>query len=168
MATLLVDNLSFHKDLDPLVLAKKNFVYVLFLPPNTSHFLQPLDDLVFARYKTHLARLARQLLLALMETKTKRTPAEIITAVTEAAESIAFKPQAIRDSFKNCGMWPIDYQMIENMAYLNIGKPTKHCPSPSNPTGGPQGKSSETELLPRLWNLIREENPREKSPKKPI
>ncbi len=129
VATLLVDNLRFHKDLDPIIKAKEAFVHLLFLPPNTSHFLQPLDDLVFARYKDHLARLARELLLAIKETDSKRTPAEIITAVTAAAEKIAFTPKAIRESFENCGMWPIDYEKIESMAYLNIGKP-RHSTSP--------------------------------------
>lgn len=129
VASLLLDNLRFHKDVDPIILAKKNFVHLLFLPPNTSHFLQPLDDLVFARYKTHLAKLARQLLLALKGTTTKQSPALIITAVTSAAEKVAFSPDAIKLSFKNCGMWPINIQKIQDMAALNIGKP-KDSPSP--------------------------------------
>lgn len=96
---------------------------MLLLPPNTSHFLQPLDDLVFAIYKSHLAKLALELLEALRGTGTKRSPAQIITGVTAAAESIAFAPDNIRESFRKCGMWPIDYAKIEEMAYLNIGKP---------------------------------------------
>ncbi len=131
--TLLLDNLRFHKDLEPIIKAKDQFVHLLFLPPNTGYFLQPLDDLIFARYKDHLARLARELLLALKETSTRRSSAEIITAVTAAAEKIAFSPDAIKKSFENCGMWPINYEMIERMAYLNIGKPMGSSSSEKSP-----------------------------------
>ncbi len=160
MATLLVDNLRFHKDLDPILKAKEDFVYLLFLPPNTSHFLQPLDDLVFARYKAHLARLARELLLALKTTGIKRTPAEIITAVTAAAEKIAFDPQVIRDSFKNCGLWPMDYEMIEKMAYLNIGKP-KH----TSPTKSPK-KTSREDYRKKVANMVMELHSRKQATRK--
>lgn len=132
MATLLTDNLRFHKDLEPIVKAKNNLVHLLLLPPNTSHFLQPLDDLVFAIYKTHLAKLARELLEALRGTVEKRTPAQIITAVTSAAETIAFKPENIQKSFENCGLWPLNFDLIERMAYLNIGK-SKDLQSPQSP-----------------------------------
>jgi hypothetical protein len=67
--------------------------------------------------------------MALKGTTTKQSPALIITAVTSAAEKIAFSPDAIKLSFKNCGLWPINIQKIQDMAAINIGKP-KDSPSP--------------------------------------
>ncbi len=61
--------------------------------------------------------------MALKGTTTKQSPTLIITAVTSAAEKIAFSPDAIKLSFKNCGLWPTDIQKIQDMAAINIGKP---------------------------------------------
>ncbi len=154
VATLFTDNLSFHRDVDPIVTAKENLVQLVFLPPNTSHFLQPLDDLVFARYKSHLARLARELLSAISGEGTKRTAAEIITAVTAAAEKIAFKPEVTQESFKNCGLWPLKFEKIMEMAYLNIGK-TREAPSPPSP-----GRKSRKEYRRDVARVVMELNGR--------
>ena len=55
------------------------------------------------------------MLNALRGTKEKRTPAQIITTVTAAAEAIAFTPENIKKSFKNCGLWPINFEKIETL-----------------------------------------------------
>ena len=119
---LLTDNLRFHHDLDPIIKANDKLVHLVFLPPNTSHFLQPLDDLVFARYKVHLAAFARELASALQQQGERMSALEIITAVTAAAEDIAFKVDVVKKSFENCGIWPLNVEKIISLAYVNIGK----------------------------------------------
>lgn len=48
---LIVDGHSSHKDLDVILLAKKNHVHMLSLPPHTTHKLQPLDRSVMKPFK---------------------------------------------------------------------------------------------------------------------
>lgn len=119
-ATVLLDNLQIHHAVAPLIDAKKHGVRLFFLPPNTSHFLQPLDNLVFAIYKTQLAHLANKL-LGVLKKDDKLTPAEIITAVTRDAEKLAFSPEKIKASFANCNIWPLDCDAILIAAKINVG-----------------------------------------------
>ncbi len=85
---LVSNNLSFHRDIDALSLLAKSLIYMNFLPPNTTHFTQPLDDLVFAIYKSELRRWAEKLLNALQAVGEKSTPLEIITAVQPMAVKV--------------------------------------------------------------------------------
>ncbi len=122
VATLLLDNLGIHHSFDPLLYAFNNFVRVQFLPPNTSHFLQPLDDLVFAIYKSQLALLATRLANALRLRGMKASAREIITAVSSSAVSAAFKQSVIGKSFANCNLWPFQPDKILAAAKVNIGE----------------------------------------------
>ncbi len=132
-ATVLVDNLEIHHSVEPIIKAKKNGVYLFFLPPNTSHFLQPLDNLVFAIYKTQLAILANQL-LAIVNKDHKLSPLEIITAVTRKAEAYAFAPEKIKASFANCHIWPLDCDAILEAAKINVGLISSKERSPKDRT----------------------------------
>jgi hypothetical protein len=53
---LLLDNLQLHQNLSDLQKLQQEFVTVVFFPPNASHFMQPLDDLVFAQFKQSLKK----------------------------------------------------------------------------------------------------------------
>jgi len=53
---LICDNLASHRRLDIAEYVVQHDMEVLYLPPNTSHFLQPLDNLVFAAFKNALSR----------------------------------------------------------------------------------------------------------------
>jgi len=77
---------------------------MFFLPPNTSHFTQPLDDLLFAIYKTELAKLGRQLIQALWATKQKVNATQVLTAVSIFAQQIAFSPSNIVAAFVRVGL----------------------------------------------------------------
>ena len=151
---LLTDNLRFHHNLNPIIVAKNKLVHMVFLPPNTSHFLQPLDDLVFARYKTHLARLARELAAALHQQGDRMTALEIITAVTAAAEEIAFKEEIVRKSFENCGLWPLNPEKIMTLAYLNIAKqdPAETTEKPTKLAKG--DRISKKEYIRKIQNVM--------------
>lgn len=54
---LLLDNASAHSDPAALKIAADNDVKVFFLPPYSSHFIQPLDVGVFSAFKTGLREL---------------------------------------------------------------------------------------------------------------
>lgn len=95
---------------------------VQFLPPNTSHFLQPLDDKIFAIYKSKLAQLARRLADALASKNQRATALEIITAVSASAVAAAFSPAKIAESFSNCNIWPYRKEKIRESSLINIGE----------------------------------------------
>jgi hypothetical protein len=48
------DQLGAHKCADLVAEARKSSLMWRLFPANTSHFLQPLDDVVFASFKHHL------------------------------------------------------------------------------------------------------------------
>jgi hypothetical protein len=48
---LLVDNLNSHLTLETVELLAKHKICLLPLPPNSTHFLQPLDNIIFANFK---------------------------------------------------------------------------------------------------------------------
>jgi hypothetical protein len=51
---LLADNLQQHQSLNTLELSAKNKIVLQMLTPNASHYLQPLDDKLFAIFKDQL------------------------------------------------------------------------------------------------------------------
>jgi len=54
---LLLDNLSVHKCDEALDECFKQGMYVAFFPSNTTHFLQPEDDLIFGQFKKKAPRI---------------------------------------------------------------------------------------------------------------
>ena len=53
-AILIVDNFKAHLNMEAVQYAYQNNVHLLFLPPNATHLIQPLDQLAFARFKAIL------------------------------------------------------------------------------------------------------------------
>jgi hypothetical protein len=104
LLTLLTDNLSFHRDPDTIEKALNNNIHMFFLPPNTSHFTQPLDDLLFAIYKAELAKHGRKLVQALYVTKEKLNAMLVLTAVTIFAQHVAFSSDNIILAFERVGL----------------------------------------------------------------
>jgi hypothetical protein len=97
-------------------------IHAFYLPPNTSHFLQPLDDLPFAIYKSELRRLADAFVRA---RKTigghTKNATEIGTLVSIEAGKLAFAPGKIQEGFANTGIWPWNPERILEHANLNVG-----------------------------------------------
>ncbi len=125
LATVLVDNLGIHRNAEILERAHSKLVNLFFLPPNTSHFLQPLDDLVFAKYKTTLELWATRYAAAIRKNGQRRTSTELITAVVDIAFEAAFDKATIIKSWKNTFMWPFDEEGLERAARLNVGEIVK-------------------------------------------
>lgn len=122
VATVLTDNLEFHHDIEPLRAAAAKFVELFFLPPNTSHFTQPLDDLVFAVLKQQLEQIALKLASAYANQGKKKSAMEIVTAAAVLASKVALTKDKITSSFRNTFMFPFDPTQLMAAARANIGE----------------------------------------------
>jgi hypothetical protein len=122
LLTLFADNLGFHRNVGPILKLKEQFIVFFFLPPNTSHFLQPLDNLMFAILKSQIGILATHLKNALETLGLPEGDSMIlITAVLSSAEAMAFAPEKIILSFSNVGAWPFNAEKIKRLAEINVG-----------------------------------------------
>ena len=123
MLTLLTDNLATHRDVDVVEEMRNNFIHMFYLPPNTSHFLQPLDDLPFAIYKSELRNLADKLIRSFSSNGKKKVESVYLaTLVSGEAEKIAFAADKVQAGFQNTGVWPWNPQLILNNAFINVGR----------------------------------------------
>lgn len=122
---LIGDNLEIHRQDGVIKTAKQKGVHMFFLPPNTTHFLQPLDDLVFAVYKNQLRDFAGKLNRALSSSTSKlsREASSIVSIAANFAEESAFQPSVVRKSWEHT-LLPFDSQKIIENARLNIGLET--------------------------------------------
>jgi hypothetical protein len=98
---------------------------VTFLPPYTSHFLQPLDDICFAIYKTKIAAIAARLNKAFgsrgfAERGASRST-HILTLASFLAEKLAFEKSKIQKSFKRTGIYPWNKALVLKNARINSG-----------------------------------------------
>lgn len=107
---LLADNLRQHQDLDVLEILAKHRVLLQFLTPNASHFLQPLDDKLFAVFKKELERQYDQYdgSLCVLGLKAKN----VLASVLPTAFNIAFTPLRVCESWANVGIWPYRRDLI--------------------------------------------------------
>lgn len=124
-ATLFLDNLRFHRSPSGCKVAHNSDVLLQFIPPNTSHFLQPLDSVVFAAFKYKLYQLAEQLSssLATLGQSLPNASTTIISSVMERAADFALTPEKIIASFKRT-IFPWRPDLVLSMAEKNIGSTT--------------------------------------------
>ncbi len=108
------DQLSSHKQLEILKYALEKGVEMWFLPTNTSHFLQPLDDKPFANFKkimkahAYEAAFAAQLSGEILR--------ETFFSLAYQAETQAFTQRAIQVGFRETGLHPWDPSRIRAKA----------------------------------------------------
>lgn len=115
---LLFDQLGVHAQLDTVGKALEKGIYHYFLPKNTSHFTQPLDDTPFATFKTALARIHSADVHAAVlhgEERGRR-----LVAASYQAESEAFTPDNIRHAFDEVGLYPFNPDKIMERARANL------------------------------------------------
>ena len=126
-AIVYCDNLAVHRQPTHLQWAKDHHVNFNFLPPHTSHFLQPLDDLLFAVYKSQLNLLARRLnsALSMKADDEDELSNAMLSAAHHIAISKAFSKKRIIKSFDNTGIFPFNKEKILARAHQNIGAPDK-------------------------------------------
>ena len=97
---LLWDNLPQHRSHNVLTQCENLGVLSQMLPPNSSHFLQPLNNLVFA-------------------TLQRNSP--LMGSAVATAFQTAFTPAIIRSSWENVGLWPFSPEVIKERAREDTG-----------------------------------------------
>ena len=113
---LLWDNLSQHHSLEVLDKCRTLGVTPQMLPPNTSHFLQPLDNKVFATLKTSIRSYYREK-KADFDSFSIKYP-RLLEMCVELAFQKAFMPSVICSSWENVGLWPFDPFLIKERALV--------------------------------------------------
>jgi len=104
-----------------------------FLVAHTSHWSQPLDDLLFALLKNAVA--AQTARLAYLQAFTTDNLFSFIQIVLKAARG-AFTPHNIKKSFKETGLYPFHPEILRDLIEKNhdpISDPNN--PSSSSPSG---------------------------------
>lgn len=113
----ILDNHSTHKNNGELEdIFKKNNIDVVYLPANATHFLQPLDVVVFGSFKQQLAskldkRLGKIECIPMARVK-------MLETAFDCLESSCTRFTIIK-AFKNTGMWPINKEVV--MASADVG-----------------------------------------------
>jgi hypothetical protein len=103
---VLADQLGCHKEPQIVKKLAEKDVYTVLFPPNTSHFIQPLDGHVFRTLKRFFTlALDQHLLDAAVEGDDPGSA--VFYALFDAALE-AFKPEIIQASFSSRGIWPFD------------------------------------------------------------
>ena len=128
---LILDGHSSHISLDFLWACKQNKVYLLFLPPHSSHVLQPLDLSVFSVVK----RFYRQQIQALsyLNDAAPVKKERFITAYYHARER-AITERVIRAGWATAGICPFNIDRVVNSSQISqrpITPPRQDQPQPA-------------------------------------
>ncbi len=90
------------------------------LPSNTSHFLQPLDEKVFASFKGYIAKRSYDLSVAASFSNVNLE--QLWWSLAFEAEEAAFTDRIIKSAFRTTGLFPWDPARIKSRAEINAGK----------------------------------------------
>lgn len=120
---LLTDNLEFHRTMDHLKMAIELGIFQFFLPPNCSHLFQPLDDLLFAIFKSTLRIEASK--FRWERTLHNIDQKHILLRVCPDSERKAFTRDHVIKSWDNCGVWPFQPEKMRELAAKNAGTATE-------------------------------------------
>ena len=112
---LLGDNLRQHRTLPALEKCMEWSIHLQMLPPNSSHYLQPLDNIPFAIFKRSLEKSVNGLSSSHLLLST-RSPTSPTTACISSAFMTAFTPAHIMKAWENVGLWPFAPDIIKKHA----------------------------------------------------
>lgn len=115
---LFEDQLGCHKSLETVRQALLSNVMSWLLPGNTSHFLQPLDNLAFAKFKQTLRVLAERMIPG--HNILKEELISFFYEVAYKAECIVFTKRVIQRSFAKVGLFPFDKERILLLVKTNV------------------------------------------------
>jgi hypothetical protein len=122
---LIGDNLKAHRNHKFVANAMKNDIFMIFLVADTTHWSQPLDTLLFALLKQKSRELGAA--LKYLQIFTPKELISIVDIVMKASKH-AFQRHHLMQSFKDCGLWPFNPELIKELAAIN------HDPSKSEET----------------------------------
>jgi 4-hydroxybenzoate polyprenyltransferase len=100
---LILDGHGSHETTDFMYLCYQNNVHLLFLPPHTSHVLQPLDLSVFSSLKSHYRTEVSHLSLL---TDSSPIGKQNFLACYSKARKEALSAKIIKAGWKASGLWP--------------------------------------------------------------
>lgn len=106
---LILDEHSSHDSDDFMFTAFSNKVFLLFLPPHTSHKTQPMDRSVFSPIKTYFRELTLRLAGCLASAPANKQ--RFFLAYREASQR-GCTDRNIRSGFKKAGIWPFNPQKV--------------------------------------------------------
>jgi len=120
---LLTDNLGIHCQPESISDALNHDLYQIYFPPNCSHFVQPLDNILFAGLKRKIYKISSSLLCEALfwEKDTVNLQELILTAVLESFPTI-FSTRNIQKAWDNVGVYPFDSEKLLKRASQNVGK----------------------------------------------
>ena len=117
-----MDNLTQHLNVEIIKSSFEKEILCYFLPPKTTHFLQPLDNLVFAAFKKYLYQITDD--IRFKETFSNRqntvTTSSILNIVYDAEFKILSGKRLIKKSFQVTGIYPFDPDKIRRNALESI------------------------------------------------
>ncbi|KAJ3430766.1 hypothetical protein M0812_02438 [Anaeramoeba flamelloides] len=111
-ALLILDNAPSHYNSESIKICKKNLIQILFLPSNSTDFLQPLDVGCFKGFKSYIKR---QLIDGTYES--------FLSTIQDGLQ-VSLTLKNIRNSFKTCGITPYE-TLVELPNNTPIAKPKK-------------------------------------------
>jgi len=104
------DNLSVHEDIKLRGIMLGRGLHMVFLPPNTTHWSQPLDTILFGLLKTVARALVASRSFDNMLSAVKTYYCLVEVALRSIKE--AFTPSAIRRAFREAGLYPFNADKI--------------------------------------------------------
>lgn len=126
---LILDNHSSHLSLAAVNFCRKNGIYLLTLPPHSSHKMQPLDRGFFGPLKTKFAYECDKWLSSNPGRVIGQT--EVAQLVNEAFKKVATVNNAT-SGFKTSGVWPIDREIFSEEDFAAASVTDINLPSTSS------------------------------------
>jgi len=118
-ALLITDRLCSHLNIHSLFLLLRNNVFALFLPSYTMYLLQPLHNLVFAKFKGVVSR-HQDRINKVNKLHTQRIN-NVTKNITTKVEKQAFKKSIIKKSWTNAVLWPPNFERIHELVQEQCG-----------------------------------------------
>ncbi len=120
---LLTDNLGIHRQPKSILKALERDCYQIYFPPNCSHFIQPLDDLLFANLKRQVYSISSSILQQHLfwENVMPNLQETVFEAVMESFP-IVFTVRNIKKAWDHVGVHPLQPEKIMSHCRENLGK----------------------------------------------
>ncbi|KAJ6086156.1 hypothetical protein N7486_010669 [Penicillium sp. IBT 16267x] len=127
---LLCDQFGSHLTYEFVKYCEDHNIILFFLPPHSSHLLQPLDVGVFSAYKHWHSEWVYDATVSGYE---KITKDDFLSAIAQIRQK-TFKPSTIKLGFRLTGLWPINPSLIIDSLVDSARDFSYNTPSPPSST----------------------------------
>ncbi|KAJ6090439.1 hypothetical protein N7486_009254 [Penicillium sp. IBT 16267x] len=127
---LLCDQFGSHLTYEFVKYCEDHNIILFFLPPHSSHLLQPLDVGVFSAYKHWHSEWVYDAIVSGYE---KITKDDFLSAIAQIRQK-TFKPSTIKLGFRLTGLWPINPSLIIDSLVDSARDFGYNTPSPPSST----------------------------------